>query len=47
VAGSAGAAKIPEGFEIIHIPANTWAVFKCIDSADEAISKGWDKIYKE
>ena len=47
VAGGAGAAKIPEGFEIIHIPAYNWAVFKCFVSADAAISADWDKIYKE
>jgi len=47
VAGGAGAGKLPEGFEIIHIPSYTWAVFKCVGPAGDAISAGWDKIYKE
>ena len=45
--GSVNAAKIPEGFEIIHIPAYTWVFFKCVGPAGDAISAGWDKIYKE
>ena len=45
--GSVPAGALPEGFEIIHIPAYTWAVFKCVGPAGEAISEGWDKIYKE
>ena len=39
--------KIPEGFELLHIPEYTWAVFKCVGPAGEAISDMWDRIYKE
>ena len=38
---------IPEGFEIIHIPEYTWAVFKCIGPSPDAIQGMWEKIYKE
>jgi len=39
--------KIPEGFELLHIPEYTWAVFKCVGPAGQAISDMWDRIYKE
>ena len=38
---------IPEGFEIIHIPAYTWAVFKCVGPMPGAIQAMWERIYKE
>ena len=38
---------IPEGFEIIHIPEYTWAVFKCVGPVPEAIQAMWERIYKE
>ncbi|MBQ6560324.1 MAG: AraC family transcriptional regulator [Erysipelotrichaceae bacterium] len=38
---------IPEGFEIIHIPEYTWAVFKCVGPSPDAIQAMWEKIYKE
>ncbi len=38
---------IPEGFEIIHIPAYTWAVFKCGGPMPGAIQDMWERIYKE
>ena len=38
---------IPEGFEIIHIPAYTWAVFKCVGPMPDAIQAMWEKVYKE
>ncbi len=38
---------IPEGFEILHIPANTWAVFKCVGPMPGAIQTMWEKIYRE
>ena len=38
---------IPEGFEILHIPAYTWAVFKCVGPMPEAIQTMWEKIYRE
>lgn len=38
---------IPEGFEILHIPEYTWAVFKCVGPSPDAIQKMWEKIYRE
>ena len=38
---------VPEGFEILHIPENTWAVFKCVGPMPGAIQKMWEKIYRE
>ena len=38
---------IPNGFEIIHIPAYTWAVFKCVGPSPDAIQAMWERIYKE
>ena len=38
---------VPAGFEIIHIPEYTWAVFKCVGPSPDAIQEMWDKIYKE
>ena len=38
---------IPEGFETIHIPANTWAVFRCVGPVPGAIQTMWEKIYRE
>ena len=38
---------VPEGFEIIHIPEYTWAVFKCVGPVPKAIQAMWERIYKE
>ncbi len=38
---------IPDGFEIIHIPEYTWAVFKCVGPTPNAIQAMWERIYKE
>ena len=38
---------IPEGFEIIHIPEYTWAVFKCVGPTPGAVQAMWEKIYRE
>ncbi len=38
---------IPEGFEIIHIPEYTWAVFTCVGPVPKAIQAMWEKIYRE
>ena len=38
---------VPEGFEVIHIPEYTWAVFKCVGPVPGAIQTMWEKIYKE
>ena len=37
---------IPEGFEILHVPEYTWAVFKCVGPMPKAIQEMWDKIYR-
>ncbi len=38
---------VPEGFEILHLPAYTWAVFKCVGPVPKAIQAMWERIYKE
>lgn len=38
---------VPEGFEIIHIPAYSWAIFKCVGPSPVAIQEMWKRIYKE
>ena len=44
---SADVNEIPEGFELIHIPQYTWAVFKCVGPSPKAIQDMWERIYKE
>ena len=44
---AADVAVIPEGFEILHIPENTWAVFRCVGPVPGAIQEMWEKIYRE
>ncbi|MDE7250306.1 MAG: AraC family transcriptional regulator, partial [Lachnospiraceae bacterium] len=39
--------EIPEGFQIINIPAYTWAIFKCVGPTPDAIRKTWEDIYRE
>lgn len=39
--------EIPEGFEILNIPAHTWAVFTCIGAMPDAIQAMWKRIYSE
>lgn len=38
---------VPEGFELLHLPAYTWAVFTCRGPVPGAIQKMWESIYKE
>ena len=38
---------VPEGFELLHIPEHTWAVFKCVGPMPRAIQEMWEKIYRE
>ena len=38
---------VPEGFEILHIPEYTWAVFTCVGPTPKAVQEMWDKIYRE
>ena len=40
-------AGVPEGFETLHIPEHTWAVFKCVGPTPDAIQDMWEKIYRE
>ena len=39
--------EIPEGFEIIHLPQHTWAVFACVGPCPKAIQEMWEHIYKD
>ena len=39
--------ETPEGFRVIHIPAYTWAIFKCVGPTPDAIQKTWEDIYRE
>ena len=39
--------EIPEGFEVIEIPAHTWAIFTCIGAMPDAIQNMWKRIYSE
>ena len=38
---------IPEGFEIIHLPEYTWAVFTCVGPTPKAVQDMWERIYRE
>ena len=38
---------VPEGFELLHIPEHTWAVFKCVGPMPKAIQEMWERIYRE
>ena len=38
---------VPEGFEILHLPENTWAVFKCVGPTPKAVQEMWERIYRE
>ncbi len=38
---------VPDGFEILHIPEHTWAVFKCVGPMPKTIQDMWGKIYRE
>lgn len=39
--------NVPEGFQILHIPEYSWAVFHCVGPSPDAIQAMWDRIYKE
>lgn len=41
------ATEIPEGFEILLIPAHTWAIFSCVGAMPDAIQNMWKRIYSE
>lgn len=42
-----GDAKISDDFDVVTIPASTWAVFKSIGPMPGAIQAVWKKIYEE
>jgi AraC family transcriptional regulator len=39
--------KIPDRYEILTIPAHTWAVFKCVGPMPTAMHEVWKRIYSE
>jgi AraC family transcriptional regulator len=39
--------EIPDGFEILEIPAHTWAIFTCIGAMPNAIQDLWKRVYGE
>ena len=39
--------EMPEGFQVITIPAYTWAIFKCVWPTPDAIQRMWDIIYRK
>jgi len=39
--------EVPKEFEVIHLPAYTWAVFTCIGPMPTAIQDMWKRIYSE
>ncbi len=38
---------IPQGFEELTIPANTWVIFKSKGQNPDAIQRTWERIYSE
>lgn len=38
---------IPEGYEVIDIPAYKWAIFRCIGAMPNAIQDMWKRVYRE
>lgn len=39
--------EIPEGFDILEVPAYTWAIFTCIGAMPKAIQDLWKRVYGE
>ncbi len=39
--------EIPEGFEVLELPAYTWAIFTCVGAMPLAIQSMWKRIYGE
>ena len=38
---------VPKGFQTVHIPAYTWAIFKCSGPAKDSFKEIWHRVYKE
>lgn len=39
--------EIPVGFQMIHVPCYTWAIFKCIGPTTVSLKEMWKRIYTE
>jgi AraC family transcriptional regulator len=39
--------KVSKGYDILHVAASTWAVFKVVGTFPDAIQDTWAKIYAE
>lgn len=39
--------EIPEGFEVVEMPAYTWAIFTCRGAMPDAMQTLWTRIYNE
>ena len=39
--------EIPEDFEMLEIPAHTWAIFTCIGPMPKSIQNMWERVYSE
>ena len=39
--------EIPDGFELLRIPAGTWAKFECLGPLPRSIQEMWPRICKE
>jgi AraC family transcriptional regulator len=39
--------EIPEDFEILEIPAYTWAIFTCVGPMPDGIQNMWERVYSE
>ena len=38
---------VPNEFQLVHVPAYTWVIFKCVGPAAESFKEMWHRIYKE
>ncbi|GLC89647.1 AraC family transcriptional regulator [Lysinibacillus piscis] len=47
VIGVAYQGDVPEDFEMVEVPASTWAVFEVIGAMPHAMTNAWQRIYKE
>lgn len=42
-----GVTPVQEGFEVLTVPAHTWAIFRCVGAIPQAIQSMWPRIYSE
>ncbi len=45
--GTEGSSNVPDGFDVMEIPAATWAIFQCTGAMPDAIQDLWKQIYSE